>query len=42
MSENTIYQLNSKIEQDIRKSNIGGKVDVYISQNRMGIFFSIT
>ena len=33
MPDNTIYQLNGQVEQDIRQAYTGGHVDVYIPHN---------
>lgn len=39
MPENTIFQLGSSVERDIRQSYTGGAVDVYIPHNRISSFF---
>ena len=38
MPDNSIYQLNGKIENAIRESYSGGAVDVYIPHNKIGAF----
>ena len=40
MPKETIYQLTSNVESDIRQSYTGGAVDVYIPHNRLSGFFN--
>ena len=41
MSKDTVYQLHSLIEKNIRRSYTGGAVDVYIPHNRKNSFLEV-